>query len=122
VVEDNPKLRKVVVKQLLSLGFTVHESENAEKALHVIQSAGNIDLVFSDVVLPGDMDGYMLAHTLKERYPDLKILMTSGFPSARFDELRLGTKLPLLSKPYRKEDLARVVREVLSEQSGDGVS
>jgi PAS domain S-box-containing protein len=122
VVEDNPKLRKVVVKQLLSLGFTVHESENAEKALQVIQSAGNIDLVFSDVVLPGDMDGYMLAHTLKERYPDLKILMTSGFPSARFDEPRLGTKLPLLSKPYRKEDLARVVREVLSEQSGDGVS
>jgi YesN/AraC family two-component response regulator len=64
-------------------------------------------------VLPGDMDGYALARAIHEGYPHSKIIMTSGFPGMRFSETELGNTLPLLSKPYRKQDLIRIVREVL---------
>jgi PAS domain S-box-containing protein len=122
VVEDNSSLRAVAVKQLAAIGFRVLEVENAQKALDVLEGEPNIDLIFTDVVLPGDMDGYALARTLKERYPRPKILMTSGFPGMRFNGSELAERLPLLSKPYRREDLIRMVREVLDERSADGVS
>ncbi len=122
VVEDNSSLRAVAVKQLAGIGFRVLEVENAQKALDVLEGEPNIDLIFTDVVLPGDMDGYALARTLKERYPRPKILLTSGFPGMRFNGSELAERLPLLSKPYRKEDLIRMVRDVLDERSADGVS
>jgi PAS domain S-box-containing protein len=113
VVEDNPKLREIVVRQLTSSGFKVLEAENVLEALVVLENERNIDLVFTDVVLPGDIDGYALAQIIEERFPNSKILLTSGFPGFRFNDGELKTRLPLLSKPYRKEDLARMVREVL---------
>jgi FixJ family two-component response regulator len=63
------------------------------------------------------MDGYALARPIKENYPNLKIIMTSGFPGVRFNETKLAGGLRLLSKPYRKQDLVRMVREVLDERS-----
>ena len=56
------------------------------------------------------MDGYALARAIKGSHPNLKIIMTSGFPGMRFDETTLTNGLPLLSKPYRKQDLVRMVR------------
>lgn len=113
VVEDNVKLRTVVVRQLEAIGLRVFEAGNAQAALGVLKTEPRIDLVFTDVVLPGDMDGYALARTIQDDYPDSKIIMTSGFPGTRFSETKLGNTLPLLSKPYRKQDLIRIVREVL---------
>jgi PAS domain S-box-containing protein len=116
VVEDNPKLREIVVKQLSSLGFQVMEADNAQRALDVIAMHGGVDLLFSDVVLPGDMDGCALARQIMARSPRSKIVLTSGFPGARLTDMQgLGISVRLLSKPYRKDELSRVVREVLAE-------
>ena len=115
VVEDNPKLREIVVKQLSGLGFDVAEADNAERALDIIALRGGVDLLFTDVVLPGGMDGCALAREVMARSPRAKILLTSGFPGARLNDMQgVGTNMRLLSKPYRRDDLTRAVREVLA--------
>jgi PAS domain S-box-containing protein len=116
IVEDNPKLREIVVKQLSSFGYRVIEADTAQRALDVLAAQGKVDLLFSDVVLPGDMDGCALAREVKITSPRAKVLLTSGFPGARLTDMQgLGTSVRLLSKPYRKEELRRVVREVLAD-------
>lgn len=117
VVEDNSRLRAVVVRQLEAIGLRVLEAGSAHIALDVLKAEPRIDLIFTDVVLPGDMDGYGLARAIQQDYPDSKIIMTSGFPGMRFNETELAGSLPLLSKPYRKQDLIRIVREVLDERA-----
>jgi CheY-like chemotaxis protein len=116
VVEDSPKLREIVVKQLRSLGFQVIEADSAQRALDVIALRNGIDLLFTDVVLPGEMDGCALARQIMASLPHAKILLTSGFPGARLTDMQgLGTSVRLLSKPYRKEELNRMIREVLAD-------
>jgi PAS domain S-box-containing protein len=116
VVEDNAQLRQIVVKQLSGLGFKVLEVDNAKRALELLALKGSVDLLFTDVVLPGEMDGCTLAREVVARCRDAKVLLTSGFPGARLTDMQtLGTSVRLLSKPYRKEDLARTVREALSD-------
>jgi CheY-like chemotaxis protein len=116
VVEDNSSLRAVVLKQLETVGLRVLEAGNAQQALEILKAVPNIDLVFTDIVLAGDMDGYALARAIRESHPRAKIIMTSGFPGIRFNESELAKSLPLLSKPYRKQDLIRLVREVLDDR------
>jgi PAS domain S-box-containing protein len=117
VVEDNAKLREVVVKQLRALGFQIFEADNAQRALDIIAMRGGVDLLFSDVVLPGDMDGCALAQKVTALSPHSKVLFTSGFPGARLAEMQgLDTSVRLLSKPYRKEELTRAIREILAER------
>jgi PAS domain S-box-containing protein len=117
VVEDNPKLREVVVKQLAGIGFHVLEAESAKAALGVIGDRGLVDLVFSDVVMPGDMDGCALAREIMARWPNSKILLTSGFSGTRLADVEgLGSNVRLLNKPYRKDDLTRTIREVLDDR------
>jgi PAS domain S-box-containing protein len=117
VVEDNSSLRAVVVRQLEAVGLRVLEAANAQMALDILKDEPRIDLVFTDVVLPGDMDGYALARAISEDHPHSKIIMTSGFPGMRFSERELANSLPLLSKPYRRQDLIRMVREILDERA-----
>jgi PAS domain S-box-containing protein len=118
VVEDNAKLREIVARQLLSLGFRVFEVGQSRAALDLMASLGGVDLLLTDVILPGDMDGCALAREARLRYPRTKILLTSGFPGARIAEaMRPEAGLRLLSKPYRKDDLMRVIREVLDERA-----
>lgn len=113
VVEDNEGIRRVVRRQLLRLGYRVVETDNAASALEFLATEP-IVLLFTDVVMPGDMDGVELALAAMERWPALKVILTSGFPESRLN----GNGDPiaglrLLSKPYRGEDLARALREVL---------
>jgi PAS domain S-box-containing protein len=115
VVEDNSSLRAVVLKQLEAAGLRVLQAGNAKQALDILTTVPNVDLVFTDIVLAGDMDGYGLARTIRQSHPHAKIIMTSGFPGMRFNDSELAKSLPLLSKPYRKQDLIRLVREVLDE-------
>jgi CheY-like chemotaxis protein len=117
VVEDNSSLRTVVVRQLEAIGLRVLEAGNAQTALEMLRNEPKIDLIFTDVVLPGDMDGYALARAIHAGNPDIRIVMTSGFPGIRFKDTELARSLPLLSKPYRKQDLVRIVREVLDERA-----
>jgi PAS domain S-box-containing protein len=114
VVEDNVALRRVVVRQLRELDYTVTEVDGAATALEVLTQQP-LALVFTDVVMPGDLDGFELARQIIARWPATKVLLTSGFPEVKVNGRFSGLvgSARLLSKPYRTDDLARVVREVL---------
>jgi PAS domain S-box-containing protein len=112
VVEDNPGLRRIVVRQLRELGYRVREAETAAEALPMI-ARGPVDLLFTDIVMPGGVDGFELTRLAAESRPDLKVLLTSGFPETKMNEQVDTAKVRLLVKPYRKADLARLVRETL---------
>jgi CheY-like chemotaxis protein len=114
VVEDNAALRRVVVRQLSELGYQVVEAENGAAGLRLLEEQ-SIDLLLTDVVMPGGVNGHELARRARQRWPQIKIVFTSGFSEARLNgELDpLPASTPLLSKPYRKEDLANAAREAL---------
>ena len=113
-VEDNDALLRVVELQLQKLGYRVLQAKSAAEALAVLEQE-KVDLLFTDIVMPGEMDGYALARAALSRWPHLKVVLTSGFPEARING-NLGPQASsarLLSKPYRREDLARALREAL---------
>jgi PAS domain S-box-containing protein len=111
VVEDNEALRNVVVERLTSLGYRTMTAGSGAEALKIIEGGGPIDLLFTDIVMPGGMNGQDLAKAAKLVQPSLKLLFTSGFTAAPVvaDEFRSN----LLSKPYSKSDLARYIRGAL---------
>lgn len=112
-VEDNSGLRRVVARQLKELGYRVIEAEDGPTALKVLESDA-VDLLFTDIVMPGGMSGYDLARTAVARWPAMKIVLTSGFPDAKLNgNGGPPVNIRLLTKPYRKVDLARTLREVL---------
>jgi len=114
VVEDNAALRRVVMRQLGELGYHVLEAENAAAGLRMMERH-SVDLLLTDVVMPGGLDGCDLAQRARQRWPELRVVFTSGFSEARLgDEAGPPASCtPLLSKPYRKEDLASAAREAL---------
>ncbi|HUB97786.1 MAG TPA: ATP-binding protein [Stellaceae bacterium] len=111
-VEDNDGLRRVVVRQLRDLGYRVFEAESAAAALALLECE-RIDLVFTDVVMPGEIDGFGLAQAVLDHYPSTKIVLTSGFPDTKLNGAlaAMTDQVRLLSKPYRKDELARLLRE-----------
>ena len=114
VVEDDALVRKYVVTQIESLGYITLEACNATEALKVIDSPSAIDLLFTDVIMPGPMNGRQLATEALQRRPSLKTLYTSGFTeNAIVHHGRLDSGVLLLAKPYRKSDLARMMRMAL---------
>jgi signal transduction histidine kinase/CheY-like chemotaxis protein len=116
VVEDDALVRSYVVAQLHSLGYLTLEATNAAEALTVAGGAAQIDLVLSDIVMPGGMNGRQLADELAKRWPTLKVLFTSGYAEdVIMHHGRLDPGVHLLSKPYRKSDLARMVRAAIDE-------
>jgi len=116
VVEDDALVRSYVVAQLHSLGYLTLEATNAAEALTVAGGAAKIDLVLSDIVMPGGMNGRQLADELAKRWPTLKVLFTSGYAEdVIMHHGRLDPGVHLLSKPYRKSDLARMVRAAIDE-------
>ncbi len=115
-VEDNMAMRRIVVRQLRELGYRVLEAENGAQALGILKS-GKVDLLFSDVVMPGGVTGFDVARMALALWPDLSVLLTSGFPDTEIAgnaALPAGTRL--LGKPYRREDLARTLREILDNR------
>jgi CheY-like chemotaxis protein len=114
VVEDNAALRRAVVLQLTTLGYQVRESENAAAAIADLERGEPVDLLFADVVMPGKLDGYDLARAVRQRWPSIKIVLTSGFPGGNPDRGRTDVAgIPLLTKPYRRDALARTLREAI---------
>jgi PAS domain S-box-containing protein len=114
VVEDNEKLRRVVVRQIAGLGYRLFEAEDAAAALAILRGREHIDLLFTDIVMPGEMSGSELANAATSLVPGIKVLFTSGFPEARAESSGwIGSDARLLAKPYRKEELARALRLAL---------
>jgi CheY-like chemotaxis protein len=115
VVEDNAQLRRVAVRQLTDLGYAVIEAEDATHALEALERASHVDLLFTDVVMPGGTSGYELAATVRERWPGIKVVLTSGFPEGSIARSGGTATARLLSKPYRRDELGRTVREALQD-------
>jgi PAS domain S-box-containing protein len=114
-VEDNADIRATVVRQLRDLGYCVHEADSADAALRILDAAEPIDLLFTDIIMPGKLNGKELANKARATRADLKVLFTSGYPgtsNAHGAQLEPGDVL--LSKPYHKHDLAKAVEQVLN--------
>jgi signal transduction histidine kinase/HAMP domain-containing protein len=110
VVEDDEEVRRVVQRQLRELGYMVLSAANGQEALRRLEDH-RVDLLFTDIVMPGGLTGVELGARAGEARPDLRILYTSGFTRAGASELPEDASL--LTKPYRKRDLAVRVRDAL---------
>ena len=114
VVEDNAQLRRTAKRQLTELGYKVREADSAQPALTILAGTEAVDLLFTDMVMPGTMDGLDLAYRAKRLRPGLKVLLTSGFPGGRCSDQRVAeSRFSLLGKPYSLMQLAQAVRMVL---------
>jgi CheY-like chemotaxis protein len=119
VVEDDPAVQGTVVEMLGSLGYRVLKADNATDALGVVRSGMPIDLLFTDVVMPGPLRSPELARQAKAMHPNLAVLFTSGYAQdAIVHGGRLDPGVELLSKPYGRDQLARKVRHLLANRPG----
>ena len=117
VAEDDEQVRATVVEMLGDLGYAVLKARDASGALSVIESGVPVDLLFTDVVMPGPLKSTELARHARERLPDIAVLFTSGYTeNSIVHGGRLDPGVELLSKPYTREALARKIRHVLNNQ------
>jgi CheY-like chemotaxis protein len=105
---------------LESLGYRVIEAANGPDALDALAADPNVDLLFTDVVMPGGLNGRELAEAVRARHPGIRVLYTSGYTdNAIVHHGRLDPGVHLLAKPYRREELARRLRQVLDANPPD---
>ncbi len=118
VVEDSAQVRELVASQLGDLGYRVLEAADGPQALKHLEDGVAIDLLFTDVVMPGGMTGKLLAKEAARRRPALKVLFTSGYTeNSIVHQGRLDPGVNFLSKPYKRRDLAEMVRSVLDARA-----
>lgn len=115
MVEDQAEVRAHVERLLSNAGFIVTSAADGKSALALLQDGATFDLLFTDIVMPGGMNGVQLAEAAKAMDPSLKILFTSGFPASAFDELGLSgdQSIALLKKPYKRNDLVLAISGTL---------
>jgi CheY-like chemotaxis protein len=114
VVEDEPKLRKIAVKMLERLGLRSMQAETAKDALEFLADT-HIDVLFTDIELPGGMNGTELADAAQKLDPNIKVLFTTGYArEAVLHDRWLREKVPWLLKPYSHQELARELRGLLA--------
>jgi PAS domain S-box-containing protein len=115
VVEDDADVRGTVVELISDLGYRVLKARDARSALAIVESGAKIDLLFTDVVMPGEMRSPELARRARERLRNLAVIYTSGYTeNAIVHDGRLDEGVDLLSKPYTREALARKLRQALN--------
>ena len=123
VVEDDEEVRGTVVDMLCDLGYRVLKAKDAQSALAIVESGVPIDLLFTDVVMPGPLRSPELARKAQERLPNIAVLFTSGYTeNAIVHGGRLDEGIELLSKPYTREAIARKIRHVLRNQQQRNVA
>ena len=116
-VEDEPAVLAAVVENLSDLGYQVLPAKDAAEALELLRVAARVDVLFSDVVMPGGMNGVQLAVEAGRLRPGLRVVLTSGYTNeALAGKHDIPVNLPVLTKPYRREELARLLR-VVSQQA-----
>lgn len=117
VVEDDDDVRATAISLLQELGYTVLHAHDGQSALALIEGGAHVDLVFTDVVMPGPVTSTALAERAKALIPAVRILYTSGYTrNALTTGGRLDAGVQLLSKPYRREELARRIREIFARE------
>ncbi|CAG9269546.1 PAS domain S-box protein [Paraburkholderia caribensis] len=117
VVEDDKKVQATVIAMLADLGYSVLKADNADQAIAVLSSGVHIDLLFTDVVMPGTLKSPDMARSAVQLQPHLRVLFTSGYTqNAIVHGGRLDPGVELLSKPYSRKELAYKVRQVLGRE------
>ena len=115
VVEDEPMVRMLLAESLRDAGYHVLEAGNAAGAIATLHGAPSVDLVFSDVRMPGELDGFGLARWIKRHAPEMRVLLTSGWPGEGCSSNRC-LDAPLVSKPYSQRQLIDLIDSLLQRQ------
>ena len=121
VVEDNADVAAVTASLVEQLGYRTVRAESASDALNRLRGGEKIDLIFSDVVMPGEMNGIALAQAVQNRRPEIPVLLTSGYSDV---VQATGSQFPILRKPFQLPALAKAIREALEQgaaRRSDGV-
>jgi CheY-like chemotaxis protein len=114
-VDDNPTVLATTVLQLEALGYQTLAAHNAETALEMLDRDAKVDVLFTDIVMPGTMTGKELAKLARIKRPGLKVVYASGFPGIESTAgIDVDLDAPLITKPYRKSDLERVLNTALA--------
>jgi two-component system, response regulator PdtaR len=114
IAEDDAILRTVVAEQFREEGYSVVETSNAEEVLLVLRTGIPVDLLFTDVRMPGTLDGIALARLLRAEFPDVKVVIASGNVAAT----EVGTTIDgFISKPYHVSQLLEHIKSLLPEES-----
>jgi CheY-like chemotaxis protein len=110
IVENEFLLRMNAAEMIGEAGFDVVEAANADEAIAILEARPDIHVVFTDIQMPGSMDGLKLARFVRGRWPPIKIVATSGFVNVGKDDLPDGSRF--LTKPYRPEQIVATLREL----------
>lgn len=111
VVEDSAIIRMGAVDLVQSAGYEALEASNADEAIRILESRADIDLVFTDVQMPGTMDGIKLSHYIRDRWPPVKLIVASG--KAILEESSLPEGSRFFSKPYNDHAIADAMADML---------
>jgi two-component system, response regulator PdtaR len=112
VVEDEPLIRMDTASFLEAAGLTVYEASNAAEAIRFLELHDEIRLIFTDINMPGSMDGLTLAHYVRGRWPPVKIIVTSGYKKMKSNDLPVGALF--IEKPYHAKHVAQKMKEVMA--------
>ncbi len=120
IVDDREDVAELARTILRDSGYTLLMAQNGREALEILDSSGSVDLLFTDLIMPGGMNGIMLAREARRRQPRLKVLLTTGYAEASLERTDAGgSEFDLLNKPYRRTDLIRRVRAILDGPTDD---
>jgi CheY-like chemotaxis protein len=111
VVEDEPLVRTGALEAITEAGFEVVEARNADEAIAILERRADIHVIFTDIQMPGSMDGLRLAHFVRHRWPPIKIIATSGHAHITADDLPEGGRF--LRKPYADHEVTGTIRELV---------
>jgi two-component system, response regulator PdtaR len=112
VVEDEPLIRMDISDQLQEFGFKVLEAANADEAVEMLMVNSDIVIMFTDVDMPGGLDGLMLAAAVRKRWPPIKIIVTSGHRKVSMNDIPAQSRF--FGKPYQADAVAAAMREMLA--------
>ena len=120
VVDDNDDLRDLATVIIEEMGYTALGAPNGDEALRVIESSSGktIDLLFTDIVMPGRLNGFALAREAKARRPEIKVIYTTGYSNMLQQGIEGETFGPILKKPFRPRVLAEEIRRALGGVAG----
>ena len=115
MVEDNEDILEVTSAMLTTFGYRVLCARNGAEAIQILESDQEVELLFSDVVMPNGMNGVELAREARRLNKDIKVLLTSGYAEDVLERHQAVDEFPIIDKPFRLGDLARRLRSILHD-------